>query len=191
MYSVVYQSRKILSMLGLYVLLFSANYAVAQEEEVEKYTYAGADLNFSSMDALGVTYNPINMRAKLGVILLPDIIPVLALETHFGFDLADDTNTVNGQNVSLSINYYISLYARASHEVADFVSVYGLLGFAVAQLNGDTGFLRDDTQSSLSYGVGAIFNAPLGIGVNVEVMQLINADAFDIFMASLGASYKF
>jgi opacity protein-like surface antigen len=187
----VYQCGKILSMLGLYVLLFSANYAAAQEEEVEKYTYAGADLNFSSMDALGVTYNPINMRAKLGVILLPDIVPVLAMETHFGFDLADDANTVNGQNVSLSINYYISLYARASHEVADFVSVYGLLGFAVAQLNGDTGFLQDDTQSSLSYGLGVIFKAPLDIGVNVEVMQLINADAFDIYMASLGASYNF
>ncbi|HEY5601907.1 MAG TPA: porin family protein [Gammaproteobacteria bacterium] len=157
----------------------------------EKVAYAGADLNFSSMDALGVTYNPINMRAKVGVILFPDRIPVVAVESHFGFDVTDDSNTVNGQNVSLSINYYAGIYARATHEFSDYVSVYGLLGIAVAQLDGDTIFLQDDTQSSLSYGLGAAYKAPLDIYINLEIMQLIDADAFSISMASLGASYKF
>ena len=193
MYSLVNPFRKVLAALSFLVICFPVNYALAQaqDDDDENYTYAGADLNFTSMDALGATYNPINMRAKLGVILLPDIIPVLAFESQFGFELTDDTNTVNGQAVSLRIDYYIGVYARASHEVVDYVSVYGLLGFAVAQLGGDTLLLQDDTQSSLSFGLGAIFKAPLDIDVNVEVMQLINAGAFDIYMASLGASYKF
>jgi opacity protein-like surface antigen len=184
------RSGKLLAILFSYALGLFANYAFAQEDD-GSYTYAGADVNFTSIDALGVTYNPINMRAKLGVILLPDLIPVLAFESQFGFNVTDDVNTINGQKITLSLNYYIGMYARASHEVADFVSVYGLLGFAVAQMDGDVAFLQDDTQSSLSFGLGAIFKAPLDIDVGVEVMQLVSGDAYDIYMASLGASYKF
>ncbi|WP_455223150.1 outer membrane beta-barrel protein [Kaarinaea lacus] len=188
-----YQSRKLLTVLSFCIFnafYISANYASAQEED-GGYTYAGADVNFMNLDALNATYNPINMRAKLGVILLPDLIPVLALETHFGFGLTNDTNTFNGQDIELGVDYYVGIYARASHEVADFVSVYGLLGAAVAQLDGDTLFVKDDTKSSLSYGLGAIFKAPLDIDVSIEVMQLIGSDVYDVYMASLGASYKF
>lgn len=185
------QCRALVAVLFLVALNLPFNAALAQEFDDGTYTYAGADINFISMDALNATYNPINMRARLGVILLPDLIPVLALESHFGFGLTDDTNTFDGQDITFGVNYYVGVYARASHEVADFVSVYGLLGAAVAQLNGDTIFVQDDTKSSLSFGLGAIFKAPLDIDVDVEVMQLIGSDVFDIYMVSLGASYKF
>lgn len=157
----------------------------------DSYTYAGADLNYTNLSALGATFNPINMRAKLGVVLLPDIIPVLAFESQFGFDLTDDTNTINGRDVSLSINYFVGFYARASFDVADFASIYGLLGMAAAQLDGNTIFLEDDTETGFSFGLGATFKMPLGIDANIEVMQLVNGDAFEIYMASIGASYKF
>ncbi|WP_455219084.1 outer membrane beta-barrel protein [Kaarinaea lacus] len=157
----------------------------------DSYTYAGADVNYSNLRALGVTYNPINLRAKLGVVLLPDIIPVLAFETQFGFDLTDDTNTINGRDVSLSINYFVGFYARASYDFGDIASIYGLLGLAAAQLDGDTIFLEDDTETGLSFGLGATFAMPFDIDANIEVMQLVNGDAFEIYMASIGASYKF
>lgn len=193
MSSLFFQSRKLLAVLSFCVfsvLFLSANSASAQEDD-GSYTYAGLDVNYMNMDALNATYNPINMRAKLGAIILPDTIPVLSFESQFGFGLTNDTNTINGVNVTLGVDYYVGIYARASHEVADFVSVYGLLGAAVAQLDGETLFVQDDTSSSLSYGLGAIFNAPYDIGVDIEIMQLINSDSFDIFMASIGASYKF
>ena len=178
----------LLAVVTVAVLSLLSHSAYARDDS---YTYAGVDLNYSNLRALGATYNPINMRAKLGVILLPDIIPVLAFETQFGFDLTDDTNTINGRDISLSINYYVGFYARASHDVADFVSVYGLLGLAAAQLEGNTIFLEDDTETGFSFGLGAIFKLPLDIDGSIEVMQLVNGDAFEIYMASIGASYKF
>ena len=170
------------------VFTLQSNSAFARDDN---YTYAGADLNYSNLRALGETYNPINLRGKLGVVLLPDIIPVLAFETQFGFDLTEDTNTINGEEISLSINYYVGFYARLSYDIADFVSVYGLLGMAAAQLDGNTILLQDDTETGFSYGLGFMFGLPFDIDGSIEVMQLVNGDAFEIYMASIGASYKF
>lgn len=180
--------RSLLVVVVMAVIALLSHSAYARDDG---YTYAGVDLNYTNLQALGATYNPINMRAKLGVVLLPDIIPVLAFETQFGFDLTDDTNTINGRDVSLSINYFVGFYARASYDVADFVSIYGLLGMAAAQLDGNTIFLEDDTETGFSFGLGASFTMPLDIDANIEVMQLVNGNAFEIYMASIGASYKF
>jgi hypothetical protein len=182
------QFRLLLVILAVVILMLQAQSALAQEDD---YTYAGVDLNYSNLDALGVTYNPITMRAKLGVVLLPDIVPLFAFETQFGVDIADDTNTINGQPVSLGINYYVGFYARASYEFADVASVYGLLGLSAAQLYGNVILLGDDTETGLSFGLGATFSLPFDIDGSIEVMQLVNGDYFDIYMASIGASYKF
>ncbi len=174
--------------IALVVLALQSRPAYALDDS---YTYAGLDVNYTNMKALGVTYNPINLRAKLGVLLMPDIIPALAFESQFGIDATDDTNTFNGTDVTLGINYYIGFYLRASFDVADFASIYGLLGMSAAQLNGDTIFLEDDTESGFSYGLGFTFGLPFDIDGSIEVMQLVNGNAFDIYMASIGASYKF
>jgi hypothetical protein len=181
------QFRLLLVILAVVILMLQAQSALAQEDD---YTYAGVDLNYSNLDALGVTYNPITMRAKLGVVLLPDIVPLFAFETQFGVDIADDTNTINGQPVSLGINYYVGFYARASYEFADVASVYGLLGLSAAQLYGNVILLGDDTETGLSFGLGATFSLPFDIDGSIEVMQLVNGDYFDIYMASICASYK-
>ena len=180
--------RSLLIVVTITVFTLLSHSAFARDDN---YTYAGADLNYSNMRAFGETFNPINLRAKLGVALLPDTIPVLAFETQFGIDVTEDTNTINGADVSLSINYYVGFYARLSYDIADFVSVYGLLGLAAAQLDGDTLGLQDDTETGFSYGLGFMFGLPFDIDGSIEVMQLVSGDAFDIYMASLGASYKF
>ena len=180
--------KSLLAVVAMAVFALLSHSAYARDDS---YTYAGVDLNYSNLSALGATYNPINLRAKLGVVLLPDTIPVLAFETQFGFDLTDDTNTINGNDVSLSINYFVGFYARASYDFADFASIYGLLGMSAAQLEGDTIFLEDDTETGFSFGLGATFAMPFDIDANIEVMQLVNGDAFEIYMASIGASYKF
>ena len=178
----------LLAVVAVAVLMTLSQAAYARDDN---YTYAGADVSYSNLSALGTTFNPINLRAKLGVALLPDTIPVLAFETQFGFDLTDDTNTINGRDISLSINYFVGFYARLSYDIADFVSVYGLLGMAAAQLDGNTIFLEDDTETGFSYGLGFMFTLPFDIDGSIEVMQLVNGNAFDIYTASIGASYKF
>ena len=180
---------KLAAVAGIAVIALQPKSVLAFEDGT--YTYAGLDVNYINMEAMGVTYNPVNLRGKLGVLMLPDIIPALAFESQFGVDLTEATNTVNGTPVTLKLNYYVGFYARASYDVADFVSIYGLLGMAAAQLEGDTVFLEDDTETGFSFGLGFTFSLPFNIDGGIEVMQLVNGNAFDIYMASLGASYKF
>jgi hypothetical protein len=164
--------------------------SAAQEEEGEKDIYAGADISFASLSAKGETFSPITLRGRLGLVVLPDLEPTLSVEAHFGFDVTDDTSKINGNDVTLRLNNYVAAYGRASQQVLEKMSVYGLLGFSAVQLQGNTEAIGDDTATGLSFGVGAMLGLPYDIDGYVEVMQLVNGDAFDIYTFSIGVSYK-
>lgn len=172
------------------IMVLDSPTSLAQEEDEEKVTYIGADFSFASMDAGGQTYSPVTLRGRLGLVVLPDLVPALSFEGHIGVDITDDSNTVNGNIVTLRLNNYAGMYARASQQVVDIVTVYGLLGFSAVQLKGDTQFLKGDTETGLSFGAGATFALPFDIDGYVEAMQLVNGDAFDIYTFSIGVSYK-
>ncbi|MGD8558643.1 MAG: outer membrane beta-barrel protein [Gammaproteobacteria bacterium] len=174
---------------GAMVIYSPSGYSQQQEEE-EKDTYIGVDFGVASIDALDQTYSPVTMRGRLGLVVLPDLVPTLSVEAHVGFDVTDDTNTVNGTDVTLQLNNFAALYARASQPVADIITVYGLLGFSATQLQGGQGFLEDRTQTGLSFGAGALFSLPYDIDGFVEAMQLVKGDVFEIYAFSIGISYK-
>lgn len=161
----------------------------AQEPE-EKDTYAGLDVNFVALNALDQTFTLSTMRAKLGLVMFPDLVPTLSMESQFGFNLTDDTKTINGRDVTLWVSNYIGLYARAAYELGDIVTFYGLLGFATTQLDGNTAGLGQDTQSGVSLGGGAQFGLPFNFDGNIELMELVYGNEYDILMFSLGVSYK-
>ena len=163
---------------------------LAAEEPEEKDVYLGAAFDLAAINAEGESLNTMNMRVRAGLDMFTDIIPMLSLESHFGFDITDDTANINGSDAALHINNYIGLYVKASHEIEDVVKFYGLLGFAATQLKGDTFVLKDETATGLSFGVGAGFNLPFDLEGTVEVMQLVNGDAYDILLFSLGVNYR-
>ena len=166
------------------------NVALAAKEPKEKDVYLGADLNFVSLKIGSESLSVTNMRAKVGLVMFPDLIPQLSLESHFGFDLAEDSVTINGTDANLYLNNYLGLYIKASHEFEDVMSVYGLLGFSAAQIKGDTFVLQDRDATSPSIGFGAGFGMPFGLEGNVELMQLISSDKFDVLLLSIGVSKK-
>lgn len=165
-------------------------FAAQEEEETEKATYIGVDFSFASLSALDQTFSPVTVRTRLGFVALPDMIPTLSFEGHIGFDITDDSNTINGIPVTFRLNNYAAMYARASQQVADIVTVYGLLGYSAVQLKGDTQYLKHDTATGLSFGAGAMFSLPFDIDGYVEAMQLVNGDSFDVYTFSIGVSYK-
>jgi len=164
--------------------------ALAIEEPEDKDVYLGTDFNLIAINVGSESLNTMNMRFKVGLDMFTDIIPMLSLESHFGFDLTDDTATINGVDAALHINQYIGLYMKASHEIEDVVKFYGLLGFAAAQMQGDISVLKDDTVTGLSFGVGAGFSMPFDLEGTVEIMQLVSGDAFDVLMFSFGVNYR-
>ena len=185
-------SRQCINVLVAFVVIFvlSIPISVLAEEEEEKDSYVGLDLNVMSLSVGGETYTPLNLRAKMGLVMFPDLIPVLAFEAHFGFSLTEATNTVDGNDIALNVGNYVGFYTRASYEVEDVVNLYGLLGLATAQLQGNTKTIGSDTQSGFSLGLGAGFSLPYDIDGNVEIMQLVSGKNFDIYMLSFGVSYK-
>lgn len=169
---------------------FSTTVSAAQEEEEEKDVYLGADLSFAAISVGNQSLNTLNARFKVGLDMFPDLIPLLTLESHFSLDLTEDTATINGTDATLHINNYIGLYVKASHEIEDVVAFYGLLGFSAAQMQGDTFVLKDDTATGLSFGVGAGFGLPFDLEGTVEIMQLVNSDAYDVLLFSFGINYR-
>ena len=171
------------------VACFSTAVSAAKEEE-EKDVYLGTDLNFAAISVGSQSLSTINMRVKVGLDMFPDLIPLLTMESHFGFDLTEDTATINGTEATLHLNNFIGLYLKASHEIEDIVSFYGLLGFSAVQMQGDTFVLKDDTATGLSFGVGAGFGLPFDLEGTVEIMQLVNSDSYDVLLFSFGINYR-
>lgn len=164
--------------------------SMAAEEPEDKDVYMGADLNLTAINVGSESLNTLNLRFKLGLDMSTDIIPLLSMESHFGFDITEDSTTVNNVEANLHVNHYIGLYLKASHEIEDVVRFYGLIGFAAAQMQGDVFVLEDEIATSLSYGLGAGFQMPFDLEGTVEIMQLIKSDSYDVMMFSLGINYR-
>ena len=183
-------SKVLIALLSLVLsAMFSSGVFAAKEEE-EKDVYLGTDLSFAAIGVENQSLSTFNMRLKVGLDMFPDLIPLLTLESHFGFDFTEDTATINGTDATLHLNNFIGVYVKASHEIEDIVTFYGLLGFAAAQMQGDTFVLDDDTATGLSFGVGAGFGLPLDLEGTVEIMQLVNSDAYDVLLFSFGINYR-
>lgn len=173
------------------VLGFSVStVSLAAKEPEVKDVYLGTDFNLTAISVGSESLSTVNMRLKVGLDLFPDLIPVLSLESHFGFDITEDSATINGTEATLHLNNFLGLYVKASHEIEDIVKFYGLLGFAAAQMEGDTFVLEDETATGLSFAIGAGFGLPLDLEGTVEFMQLVNSDSYDVMMFSLGVNYR-
>jgi hypothetical protein len=163
---------------------------LAAEEPEEKDVYMGADLNLTAINVGSESLNSFNLRFKLGLDMSTDIIPLLSMESHFGFDITEDSASIDGVDADLHLNHYIALYLKASHKIEEVVRFYGLIGFAAAQMQGDIFVLKDEIATSLSYGLGAGFQMPYDLEGTVEIMQLISSDSYDVMMFSVGINYR-
>ena len=172
-------------------MLVAGNATAADEVEARSDAFFGADVvyNVLNIERAGAEFNPLTVRLRLGIDVFPDIIPSIALESHFMFDLTEDEQDVGGQTAAIKIDHAASILARPYFELSDVVVLYGLVGFTVAQIQGDTQIMgKDDTESGFSIGVGAQFELPFEINGNVEASQLITGDKVDLFALSFGIS---
>lgn len=182
--------------LGIAFLLTLSLPAIAADEEEETNdAYIGADIAFVSLDVQGATYNPVTARFRMGIDLWADVRPRISVESQFGFNITDDTNAIQDGagtiDATLTLNYYLGLYARASLDLSSIITLYGLAGFTSAQISGDTNLLRKgDTESSLSLGIGGVVQLPFGFDGFVEVTQLVSDDNFDALAVGFGIMHK-
>lgn len=161
-------------------------------QDKSKTTYLGLDVTSATLDIGNASYSPMTMQARLGVTILPEMTPTISLESHVGFSVADDTQTISGNDVTLKLATYLGLYVRGDFNLGQSASLYLLLGAASAQLSGPfgtaAGLPNDDTESGYSYGVGASYRLPWDMKLYLEYTNFVDGDSFSVSGVGLGVT---
>lgn len=156
-----------------------ANFGTYQMSQSEEPVYA----SFTSW----------NIDALAGV----KLFPYLAIEGRVGAGLNEDEETHRtvdnpaGVPVKLQNTLYSAVYLRPMIS-NDLATLYGLLGYAYAEFDGEPANPAGDANhDGLSYGIGASWVLNPKVDVRVEWKSLINAEALGVRGGSIGFTYTF
>ena len=148
-------------------------------------------------------------RARIGVILMPDLFPGLALESHLAMGASGETaphDSPNAQvghrDVDLKLETIMALYIRGDFYNDHDTSMYGLLGIASAQTSsryvtvpGTSDSIREpETQSGVSFGLGFTYAYSEKVSFQLEYLSVVRKQSdlgFDVSGASVGFNFAF
>jgi opacity protein-like surface antigen len=171
------------------LLALAASVSAAMLVHADEGMYAGVQITQVGYKEDGFpTANPMALAFKLG----KQFTPNFALEGRIGIGVADDEVDVGGIPVSLEVDNYYGVYGKAMLPLSPTASVYGLLGFTRGKLTfSANGFSQSDSDSDLSFGLGAEFTIAPTAFVSVEWARLLKGDGYKINGISLGLGFKF
>jgi opacity protein-like surface antigen len=147
--------------------------------------YAGALLTRTtvSFDDVGDA-SPMTLGAKLGM----SINKNFAVEARLGTGLSDDSIV----GVDVKVDNFAGIYGKGILPLSDVASIYGLLGYTQGKLKFEApGLSESDSDSDISYGIGADFAISATTSVGVEWARLFKGDGYTVEGLSLGVSFKF
>ncbi|MGB3622659.1 MAG: porin family protein [Ketobacter sp.] len=158
-------------------LFFTSQLTMAEEQN-----YVGLQYNMFtySEDGLG-DLEPEGVALVIG----GELNDNFRLEGRLGSSTADD----NVAGVALAIDNYIGFYVKGGMRFADMVFPYVVLGYSLVDLKShDANYY--DTESDLSYGVGADVNFG-NFQVGLEWIMLQDKSAYELENLSLTAAWRF
>jgi len=148
-------------------------------------------------------------RARIGVVLMPDLFPGLALESHLAMGASEESVTYDSPNqqvgqrdVDLKLETIMALYLRSDFYSDNDTSMYGLLGLASAQSssrhvdipNDSDGITEPETQSGVSFGLGFTYAFSESVTMQMEYLSVVRKDSdlgFDVSGVSVGFNFAF
>lgn len=115
-----------------------------------------------------------------------------ALEARMGTGLKSDTVTFNGQPMKVDTNTFMGLYGKAllplESPITPYIVVGATRGTTTLKVNG----LKDkDSDSDLSYGIGADWAVSQSFSVNIEYMNWFDKNHTEMRGVNLGAKLHF
>lgn len=119
--------------------------------------------------------------------------PNFAFEGRFGIGIKDDTQNVFGFDTTLELDTLVGLYGVGHLYITESSSVYGLIGFSGvdgAVTVAGSPDSESDSETDLSYGVGANIGITKNIGLNAEYISYISKD-FDLNAIGFGVVIGF
>lgn len=142
--------------------------------------YAGG--NFAVLDSHDLSFNAI--YGRFGALFNEN----LSAEARIGFGVGDDT--VDGFKYELD-NVY-GVYVRGGIPVGEIFYPYAILGYSKAKATeSGYGYSGSDSESDLSFGVGADFKVTDTLKINAEYLSYLDKDETELTGFSVGVSFSF
>ncbi|AUM11845.1 porin family protein [Ketobacter alkanivorans] len=153
----------------------------SQSALAEGDTYIGAQYTMFTVSTSGADdLEPDGMALVLGGKLSDNFM----IEGRFGRSLSDD----NIPGVALKVDEQIGFYVKGGMEFADMVFPYVALGYT--KVDFETRGAIDQTESDLSYGVGADLHFG-NLQVGIEWMMLQDKTDYELEGLSLTGAWRF
>lgn len=113
-------------------------------------------------------------------------------ELRLGFGIGDDSVNVGRISVDAEITNFVGAYLKAGAPVSDVFYPYAVIGFTRGELEATAlGVTTSDSESDLSFGVGADFSVSETVTLSAEYMNYIDKDGGELggFSLSIGKSF--
>ena len=117
----------------------------------------------------------------------------ISIETRLGFGVGDDDVQYLGVDINTELDSVFGVYARAGAPVSESFYPYIIAGFTRGEATASIeGFgAESESQTDMSYGVGADIGSSDTFLVNVEYMNWFDKDGTEISGFSFGFTRKF
>lgn len=154
-------------------------------------SYFGVDYMMTTYDEAGFAeFEPTVLALKFG----RNMSESLAIEGRFGFGMSDDSMEIcdGCPDLTLEIDSFMGAYVKGIAPLSERAHFYGLLGMTrgelTASLDGDS---VSETETDLSYGVGAEFLVGQTTGLNFEYLQAIDKDGAEVSSLTIGLVFHY
>jgi len=135
--------------------------------------------------------NPDFSLNSLELVSIYSVLPHLDVQANLGFGIGDDSKIIDsGDEISLEISNYLSIYAKPKYDVMNY-SFYGLLGYSFTRVEGSFNELSvKDSSDGLSFGAGVSISLSERSSFQTEWRQQTNPSAYELSGFTVGYIYR-
>jgi outer membrane immunogenic protein len=113
-------------------------------------------------------------------------------ELRVGLGIGDDTINVLGTDVDFELNHFLGAYVKGGAQVNEVFYPYAILGFTRGEVEASAfGFSVSESETDVSFGLGADFTISESLTFNVEYMNYLDKDDAELSGFALGFSSAF
>lgn len=150
--------------------------------------YAGGGV--AVLDADEVTLNAV--YGRFGAFFNENI----SAEARLGLGVGDDSTNYEGFDTKVELDNFYGVYLRGGIPAGEIFYPYAVLGYTKAKASTSTSvfgetFSGSDSDSDLSYGVGADFAVTENLKINAEYLSYIDKDELELTGFSVGVAFSF
>ena len=161
--------------------------------------YFGLQYSSITFELFGEDWEPTALIGRYGKYIDDNF----AIEGRLGIGVDSDTLSINNDpivgnaSVEIEMDTLIGIYGVGSHDINKNSSIYALIGItngeATINVKSSTlGSASDsDSETDLSYGVGANIGISDTAGINLEYISYISKTDFDVTAVNFGFVFKF